>query len=81
MKVRKIDNTSFPYMVEFGSGYQMNHWVIAYEWCNETFGEPFKPDLHSNVMDDKKWIKQWNGIRFKSEEYANWFILRFSGEL
>ena len=62
MKVRKIDNTSFPYMVEFGSGYQMNHWVIAYEWCNETFGEPFKPDIHSPEMDDKNGLNSGTAL-------------------
>lgn len=79
MKIRKVHTNLFPYMVEF-EGLTIPDWYIAYNWCRDNFGEPFDQNVHDAVMDNKKWVKQWNGIRFKEEAYATWFILRFSGE-
>jgi len=77
MKIRKVKN-EFPYIVEF-VGLSFTQWQTAYDWCQENFGEPYDSiDGSSEIV--QKWVKQWNGIRFKQEAYATWFILRFSGD-
>ena len=81
MQIRKVEYQQFPYMIDFMNGLSMAHWNEAYQWCVDNLGEPFDNRVHSAVMDDKKWVKQWNGIRFKEEAYATWFLIRFSGEM
>lgn len=80
MKIRKVNTQKYPYIIDF-LDMTIEEWEQAYDWCNETFGPPFDYTDDSAVMDNRKWLKQFGGLRFSKESYAQWFILRFSGEL
>jgi len=78
MKIRYI-NSIHPYMIEFHN-MTISQWEEAYNWCRDNLGEPYDSKIHYPIMDDKKWVKQLAGVRFKEEAYATWFMLRFSSE-
>lgn len=62
-----LENDEFPYLIVFPSdGVVKIHEIL--EWCQKSFGQT-----------GENWITQWYGIRFKEEQYASWFLLRYCG--
>lgn len=81
MKIRQIKTREFQYSVEFETlDNNPDIWDTMYKWCEETFGRPRK---HTDLAYDNEptWTRQFGGIRFKNEEQAIWFIMRFSNEV
>jgi len=71
MKIEKLDNNPYPYIIRFRTNCALTQWEEMYNWCTETFGTAY--------ATEGIWIKQLNGIRFKHKEHATWFVLRWSG--
>ena len=72
---RMVGTSNFPYAVDLEKEEMDNHRKMT-EWCTEQFGNPFKAGSDSN--DTRKWIITMFGVRFKKQEYQNWFLMRWS---
>lgn len=69
---RFVGTSNFPYAIDFEQLPDLE----TLEWCKEQFGPSF--NSNDNNINECKWIITMFGVRFKKQEYQNWFLMRWS---
>lgn len=63
-------NDEFPYIITliYDKWDDSELHTSILDWCYDTYGET-----------GTNWMVQWKGLRFSTEDYAAWFMLKWCG--